>query len=84
MREKIKRVLEKNKQKAARSAIYVKFLQVRDKTADYMLNAILAFSDAVSPVWTFLFVKTPEEPGKESGQTDTKSFGSLKICDFRQ
>ena len=65
MREKIKQVSEKNKEKAPRSPVYVTFLQ-----------AIMAFVNAVGAVWNFLFVKRSDKSSEESEKTDTKSFGS--------
>ena len=54
-----KKITRKIDKKLAKYPAYVKFLKFRDKVAECILAALLAFFDAVGPVWNFLFVKTP-------------------------
>ena len=69
MREKeTKSFMQKIKDKIKKSDTFVKFLRVRDKLAERILAALLAFFDAISPCWKFLFLKTPEEIENESSQ----------------
>ena len=53
MKEKTKRFFEKIKS----SPSYVKFLRIRDKLAERIKNGLLAFFNAIAPVWNFLFLK---------------------------
>ena len=57
MREKVKRFSEK----IYASPLYLKFSRKRDKLAECIKTTILTFFNAVSPVWTFLCVKTTDE-----------------------
>ena len=54
-----KKLTRKIDKKLAKYPAYVKFLKFRDKVAECILVALLAFFSAVGPVWNFLFVKTP-------------------------
>ena len=52
----IKQLYKKVKNKISSHSAYVKFIQKRDRLADRMLVALLAFFDAISPVLTFLCI----------------------------
>ena len=71
MREKakafFKNVKNKVKNKLASSPTYAKFLRVRDKNAERVLTALLAFFDIVGPIWNFFFLKTPN-PDKKNNE----------------
>ena len=54
-------IIEKIDKKLAKYPAYVKFLRIRDKVAECILAALLAFFNAVGPVWNFLFVKTTND-----------------------
>ena len=55
----LKKIARKIDKKLAKYPAYVKFLKFRDKVAECILAALLAFFNAVGPVWNFLFVKAP-------------------------
>ena len=61
-----KKVKTKIIKKLEKYPAYAKLLKVRDKVAEYILIALMAFFNAVGPVWNFLFVKAPN-PDKSSG-----------------
>ena len=63
---KIKQLYKKVKTKITSHPVYVKFIQKRDKLADRMLVALLAFFDAISPVLTFLCINQVD-PDEETG-----------------
>ena len=67
MIEKIKSFFEKKPKKSSSSPTKENFIQKRDKLAESIKNALLAFFDAISPVWTFLFLGTPD-PNKPSNE----------------
>ena len=74
MREKRKKsFLDKIRDKVKKSPTYAKLLRKRDKLADLILAALLTFFDAVSPVWTFLFVKTSDEIDHDNRKDDTRT-----------
>ena len=54
-----KETRKKIHKKLAKYTVYMEFLRFRDKVAECILTALLAFFNAVGPVWKFLFVKTP-------------------------
>ena len=56
----------KIKKKLETYPAYFKVLRVRDKIAEHIRNGLLAFFNAVGPLWTFLFVKAPK-PDRTSG-----------------
>ena len=60
MREKIKEFFRKVGERISQTPAYAKFLKVRDKVANRILNALLVFFNAIAPCWTFLCVKTPK------------------------
>ena len=68
MREKIKRFFDKTSNKISSSPTYVKFLLKRDKLAERVKNALLAFLNAIGSVWNFLFLKTPDPDESDSDQ----------------
>ena len=47
----------------------MKFLQLRDKVAGYILIVLMSFFNTVGPVWKFLCVKT-QNPDKISGTSN--------------
>ena len=55
----------KIKDKITKSPTFIKFLRMRDKLAERILTGLLAFFDAVSPVWNFLFL---HKPGKKNDE----------------
>ena len=76
MREKDKSCFQKLRDKVSarlsKSPTYVKFLQTRDKAAEWLRVKLLAFFSCVSPVWNFFFLKTPKP-----GQSALPSFTSI-------
>ena len=54
--------------RVSKHSAFKTFIRQRDKVADRIRIAILAFFSAVTPLWTFLFVKTPD-PDNETGQS---------------
>ena len=60
MREKIKGFFKKKSDKSSSLPIKEKFLRKRDKLAESIRISILACFNAISPVWNFLFLKTPD------------------------
>ena len=62
MKEKIKRFYlktkVKTKKKLERYPAYDKFIRVRDVITEHIRKGLLAFFNAIGPLWTFLFVKT--------------------------
>ena len=68
MIEKIKQLYNRVKTKISSHPTYVKFIQKRDKLADRMLVALLAFFDAISPVLTFLCINKVD-PDEETGKS---------------
>ena len=52
-------MLENIKKKVTNSAVYVKFLRMRDKVTKRILNGLLAFFDIIGPCLSFIFIKTP-------------------------
>ena len=49
------------KDRVKKSPTFVKMSDVRDKLAERILVALLAFFDFVGPVWNFLFLRTGEK-----------------------
>ena len=74
MIEKIKGFFGKKSDESSSSPFEEKFLRKRDKLAESIRINILACFSAVSPVWNFLFLKTPDpdldadEPSNEISQ----------------
>ena len=62
MREKIKDFFEKLSDKVTSSPAYAKALRVRDKIAACILKGLLAFLNAIGPVWNFFCLKTQDGP----------------------
>ena len=62
MKEKIKKLYRKTKakiiKKLSRYPAYHKLIRVRDAVAEHIRKGLLAFFNAIGPVWNFLFVKT--------------------------
>ena len=58
MREKIKDLFEKKSDETSNTPNNEKGMC--DKLADGIKTTILAFLNAIGPVWNFLFVKTPD------------------------
>ena len=73
MIEKIKQLYKKVKIKVSSHPAYVKFIQKRDRLADRMLVALLAFFDAISPVLTPLCLNDPDEKADSSGYDTSTS-----------
>ena len=44
------------------------FKRKRDKLAEPIKNALLAFFSSVGPVWNFLFLKTPDPGASDSDE----------------
>ena len=57
--------MDKIKEKLTKSPFFIAFLRMRDKLAQFLLTTLLAFFDAVGPVWNFLFIKKPDEKKTE-------------------
>ena len=72
MREKIKRFREKISNKISSSPTYKKFIRKRDKLAGPMKNALLAFFNAIGPVWKFLFLKTQDPDESDTDKSSDK------------
>ena len=75
---KIKKTKENIKRKVTTSPIYVKLLQWRDKLANPILNALLAFFNCLSPCWTFLFVKRKEFVEENGARTEIQMLVQIK------
>ena len=58
MIEKIKQFFKNISNKVSQHPKYKAFLRHRDKVAKWMLDAILAFLSKISPLLTFLCIKT--------------------------
>ena len=67
MIEKIKRFFKKIKTKVSSLPAYKKFLKIRHKVAELMKNGLLAFFNAIAPVWNFLFLKKQDPDLADSG-----------------
>ena len=71
-------VKEKIKARLAQSPTYAKFIRVRDIIAGYVLKGLLAFFNAVGPLWSFLFVKK-SSPENTNGTSNKISFNVIKF-----
>ena len=65
----IQKIKTKIKNKLAKYPAYVKFLQVRSRVIKLILNALMAFFNAVGPVWNFVCTKTLN-PGRTTGPSN--------------
>ena len=65
MIEKIKNFFRNYKDKLTKSAAYKKFLKKRDEIAEWMRLKLLAVFSLLSPIYTFLCIKTLD-PGQPS------------------
>ena len=74
MIERIKEFFRKYKEKLVarleKSPTYKKFIKQRDKLAEWLRLKILAFFSFMSPVYTFLCIKTldPGQPGDATNE----------------
>ena len=72
MREKIKRFREKVSNKIKSSPTYKKFIKKRDKLAEPIKHALLAFFSSIGPVWNFLFLKTQDPDESDFDEANNK------------
>ena len=70
MKQCFVKIKNKIKSKLANSPTYANFLRTRDKIADRIRVAILAFFDFLSPCWNFLCFATlnPDETNKAGNE----------------
>ena len=54
----LKQIKTKIKKKLEKYPAYIKLLKAKHKVAEFTLIAVMAFFNAVSPVWNFFCVKT--------------------------
>ena len=66
MQDFLKMRYEKVKNKISSHPAYVKFIQKRDRLANRIFVALLAFFDVISPVLTFLCIKKVD-PDEKTG-----------------
>ena len=85
--KEIKRFYRKTKakieKKLKRYPAYHKLIRVRDAIAEYIRRGLLAFFNAISPVWTFLCVKTlnPDQTAEVSNNSSL-GYDFLKLAIF--
>ena len=60
VKNKVKGYYKKVKNKVKATPTYVKIRRVGDKLAGPILRALLACFGVIGPIWSFLFIKTPD------------------------
>ena len=72
-KNKVKKVKNKIKRRVTSSPIYVRFILIRNKIAEYILDGLLAALTYLSPVLTFLCIKKEDFDGPNGFRNNIRS-----------